>query len=279
QPTATASITGRPLTISATVTNKIYDGTNAATVALSDNGVSGDVLTPSYTEATFADKDIGTNKTVTVSGIALSGTDAANYAFNTTATAAADITPKALTISGITADGKVYDATAAATIHTGSAALVGVVGSEAVTLDVSSATGALANKTVGTAKTVSVSGATIGGADVGNYTLTQPTLTANITAATLTVSGITANSKVYDGDATATLNTASAALAGVISGDVVALSTASASGAFADKNVGTGKTVTVSGLTISGADSGNYSLMQPATTADINAKGLTVTGI
>src|SRR5204862_7648048 len=137
---------------------------------LSDNRLVGDFFTSSNSEATFADKDIGTNKTVTVSGIALSGTDAANYAFNTTATANADITPKALTISGIIADGKVYDATAATTIHTGSAALVGVVGSEAVTLDVSSAVGAFSDKTVATGKTVSVSGATIGGADVANYT-------------------------------------------------------------------------------------------------------------
>ncbi len=40
---------------------------------------------------------------------------------------------------------------------------------------------------------------------------------------------------------------------------------------FADDSVGTGKTVTVSGLTITGADSGNYTLTQPTTTADITA--------
>jgi len=37
--------------------------------------------------------------------------------------------------------------------------------------------------------------------------------------------------------------------------------------------------VTVSGLAISGTDAGNYSLTQPATTADITAKGLTVSGV
>jgi hypothetical protein len=35
----------------------------------------------------------------------------------------------------------------------------------------------------------------------------------------------------------------------------------------------------VSGLTLSGADAGNYTLTQPMTTATITAHGLTVTGI
>src|SRR6185369_3737207 len=69
----------------------------------------------------------------------------------------------------------------------------------------------------------------------------------------------------------------SAALAGVVSGDTVTLSTASAIGAFADKNVGTNKTVNVSALSLSGADAGNYSLTQPTTAASISKAGLTVT--
>jgi hypothetical protein len=44
------------------------------------------------------------------------------------------------------------------------------------------------------------------------------------------------------------------------------------------RNVGTGKTVTVSGLALSGADAGNYMLTQPVTTANITTKGLTVSG-
>ena len=40
---------------------------------------SGDVLTTSYTTATLADKNVGTGKAVSVSRIAISGTDAGNY--------------------------------------------------------------------------------------------------------------------------------------------------------------------------------------------------------
>src|SRR5204862_149397 len=106
-----------------------------------------------------------------------------------------------------------------------------------------------------------------------------PTTTADITGKALTVSGITASNKLYDGNTTATLNTTSAALVGIVSGDTVTLGTGSAAGAFVTAAVGTGKTVTVSGLTIGGASTGNYTLTPPTTTADITGKTLAVSGI
>src|SRR5262249_31408430 len=62
-----------------------------------------------------------------------------------------------------------------------------------------------------------------------------------------------------------------------VGGDNVSLVTGGASGVFADKNVGTGKTVTVSGLTLTGADAGNYVLLQPIVTANLTKAHLTVT--
>src|SRR5581483_5622984 len=94
----TANITTRTLTVSATGVNKVYDGTTNATVTLSDDRVAGDVLTASYTNASFADKNVGTNKTVSVSGISLSGTDSGNYTANTTAGTTADITAATLVV-------------------------------------------------------------------------------------------------------------------------------------------------------------------------------------
>src|SRR6266852_918644 len=84
-----------------------------------------------------------------------------------------------------------------------------------VTLNSASATANFASSTVGTAKTVTVSGLSLSGADAANYTLSQPSASADITAKALTVLGITASNKVYDGSTTATLNVGSAALAGV----------------------------------------------------------------
>src|SRR5437867_6747737 len=135
---------------------------------------------------------VGTGKAVSVSGIVVTSTDAANYTANTTATTSASITAKGLTVSGITANNKVYDGTTTATLNVASAALVGVASGDSVTLNTGSATGVFANANAGTAKSVTVSGLTISGADAGNYTLTQPATTADITAATLTPS-ITAN--------------------------------------------------------------------------------------
>ncbi|MEG2843737.1 MAG: YDG domain-containing protein, partial [Ruthenibacterium sp.] len=57
------------------------------------------------TAATFADKNVATSKTVTASGIVISGTDAKNYTVNASATAKADITAKALTADMIAAIG------------------------------------------------------------------------------------------------------------------------------------------------------------------------------
>ncbi len=83
--------------------NKVYDGTTAATVTLSDDRVSGDVLTTSYANASFADKNVGTAKAVSVSGISISGTDAGNYTVNMTASTTATITARPITV---TADAK-----------------------------------------------------------------------------------------------------------------------------------------------------------------------------
>src|SRR5439155_168325 len=69
----TADITARALAVSATGVNRVYDGSTNATVTLSDNRVAGDTLSTSYTSASFANKNVGTTKSVSVSGIAISG--------------------------------------------------------------------------------------------------------------------------------------------------------------------------------------------------------------
>src|SRR5258708_30623 len=95
----------------------------------------------------------------------------------------------------------------------------------------------------------------------------------------LTVGGVTASNKVYDGNATASLNTGSAAPVGVVSGDTVTLGTASAVGIFASKDVGSGISVAVSGLSISGAQAGDYNLTQPTTSANITKRGLDISAV
>ena len=121
---------------------------------------------------------------------------------------------------------------------------------------------------------MTVSGLTLDGTDLGNYTLTQPGTMINITALGLTVTGVTAVDRVYKGLTSVSLNTGSASLVGVISGDTVNLVTTGASGSVATKGIGTSKAVTVSGLTLDGTDSGNYTLTQPTTTVTYHGIGI-----
>src|SRR5204863_3247555 len=107
---------------------------------------------------------------------------------------------------------------------------------------------------VGTGKTLIPSGSVNDGNGGANYAVSLVNNTAGvINAKALTISGLTANNKIYDGTTSATLNTVSAVLNGVISGDDVTLNTVSATRTFSSKTVGAVKTVTVSGLTLSGA--------------------------
>ncbi|MBS1501310.1 MAG: hypothetical protein JST32_04565, partial [Bacteroidetes bacterium] len=184
------------------------------------------------------------------------------------ATSASTVNKAVLTITGLSANSKTYDRTTVATLS-GTATLNGIIGSDVVTLGgVPSATFAGANAGAGIA--VTVTGYTIGGANAGNYTLTQPTgLTATITAKTLTVSGAVASNKTYDGTTNATVT--GGVLAGVISPDVVSVSS---TGTFSSANAANGIAVTVN---LSGANAGNYTLTQPGITANITVASLTIT--
>jgi hypothetical protein len=280
QGTTTADITAKNLTINGvSVNDKTYDATGDATIDWSGAGLNGVVgsddvsIDHSASAAHFNNKNVGTSKPVTVTGAALSGTDAGNYTVSQPSGLSADITAKNLTISGAAANNRIYDSTDGATVDFTAASLNGVVSGDTVTIDHSGYLASFANKNVGTGKPVTVVGVVLGGADASNYTVSQPTgLTANITARDLTVSATGVN-KTYDGtaDATVTLSTDK------LSGDTV--SSAYSSASFEDKNVGNDKDVSVSGISISGADAGNYHLTNTtaSTKADITAGDLTVT--
>ncbi|WP_065306279.1 YDG domain-containing protein [Janthinobacterium psychrotolerans] len=219
----------------------------------------------------------GNGKTVKVEGIVLIGTDAGNYTLTSNAASTtADISRAAINaVTGITAGSKTYDGTTAATVNTSAAAFNGMVTGDSLN---ASASGTFANKNAATGKTVSVSGIALGGADAGNYTLASNTAstTADISRAAINgVTGIKAGSKVYDGTTAATVSTGSAVFAGMVAGDSLS---ASASGAFVDKNAAKGKTVNVSGIALSGFDAGNYTLVsnQARATANITPASLVV---
>ena len=145
--------------------------------------------------ATFDNKNVGTAKTVTVTGITLSGADAGNYTLNSTATTTADITARDRDRRSVTADNKVYDGTTAATRHP-----LAHRRRRRRRREPDSGTATFANKNVGTGKTV-----TRQRHQPERHRRRQlhaaarrATTTADITARALTVSA-TGNNKVYDG--------------------------------------------------------------------------------
>lgn len=277
QPELTADITAANLTVSGfTVADKVYDATTVASLsgAAAVIPLGSDVVSVvGIAEGNFEDKNVGTGKEVTVTGLTLSGADADNYILVQQTGLTADITPANLTVIGLTAINKEYDGNALATLA--GSAIVTPLENDVVSVD-GIAEGTFADSHIGTDKEVNVTGLTISGDDAGNYNLIQQTgLTADITVRALTISGALITSKIYDGNTEALIT--GAVLSGTVESEDVVLEN-STTGAFEDANAGSGKTV-ISEMTISGTDAGNYILEQPMLTGTIMPKPLTIEGI
>ena len=102
-------------------------------------------------------------------------------------------------------------------------------------------------------------------------------VTIKVNKKDVTITGLSAGSKVYDRSTGAT-PTGTAVIDGKVGSDDVTVTAGTAS--FDNENVGTDKTVTFTGYSLSGADAGNYNLKaQPASvTANIAAKDVKLTG-
>ncbi|PWU13392.1 MAG: hypothetical protein C5B50_19475 [Verrucomicrobia bacterium] len=314
QSAASATITAKALTMSglSVPASKIYNATTTAIVSGSPGSLqsaespgsgttsdgkpyTGDTVSTTGTATgTYNSKDVATASSVSFSGISLTGAQASDYALTQQSAASATITPKALTMSGLSVPAsKIYDATTTATVS-GTPALQSAesVGSGTTsdgkpytgdTVSITgTATGAYNSKDVTTASSVNFGGLSLTGAQSGDYSLTtQTAASATIAAKSLTVSGLIASNKVYDATTTAivggtaVLQSAEAPGTGTtndgkpFTGDSVSVGGAPA-GTFASANVATGIAVTVTGSTLSGAQATDYSVVQQTgLTADI----------
>ncbi|MDP2142718.1 MAG: YDG domain-containing protein [Gallionella sp.] len=259
------TVTPRTVTVTPTSNlTKVYNGQGGADPALTYANiaaqlVNGDTLTPTGALARAAVSNVG-NHAINLGSLA---TGSGNYTFALSPTTVNfSITPKALTMSGLSVPAsKVYDGTTTAVVS-GTPALLAAeavgTGSNAdgmpyqgdVVSFTGTAIGTYNSKNVATASTVSYGGLSLTGTQAGNYSLTmQADSAATITQKPLTVTAPTVN-KFYNGTTSATGNATVGALA---AGDAV---NAAAVLAFTNKHAGTGnKTVVASGLTIK--DGGN----------------------
>ena len=230
---------------SITASDKIYDGTAAAMFTCSLSGVvPGDVVNCTGGTATFADKNVGNNKTVTATGLTLAGADSPNYSLSTTtATDTANITPLAITVTAVT-DTKIYDGTSSSTgAPTPSIALApGDTVTWTQTFD---------TKHVGAGKTLTPAGTITDGNGGNNYTVTFVNDTTSvITARAITVTAVT-DTKAFDG-------TTSSAGVPTITGLIAVGDTPAFTQTFDTPLVGTGKTLTPAGSVNDGNLGANY---------------------
>ena len=271
----TFTIDQRTATLTWTDTSLPYNKTQQKPTATVGNLVTGDECTVTVT---VPDGDGITVGEYTATATVLSNK---NYELPTEKTQTFNIVQKDIIISGITAANKVYDKTTTATLGYTNVTFGGKADGDVLTI---TATGAFEDANAGEGKTVNISGLTLDGESIANYKLAetgqQTTATANITQRDVTViSGITAENKVYDGTTTATLVCSSAVIDGKLEGDK--LTVTAATGTFADKNVGEGKIVTITGFTMGGTSGGNYKAAdignQTSTTANITQRVATLT--
>jgi hypothetical protein len=240
----TSTINKASLTLTTSDVVKTYDGTTSATGSLQSFGlVSGDSVSGGSFAFTNRNAGIG-NKTVTTAGATINDGNSGNnyaviYANNTTSTI-----NKAILTLGTSNVIKTYDGNTSAA---GSLTSTGLVGGD----NVSGGAFAFTNKNAGTGKTVITSGVTVNDGNSGNnYAIAyaaNTSSTINKANLALTTSDVI---KTYDGNTSAAGTLASTGLA---AGDTLAGGTF----AFTDKNAGTGKTVTTSGVTVNDGNNGN----------------------
>ncbi|MBQ8196092.1 MAG: hypothetical protein IJZ47_12120 [Oscillospiraceae bacterium] len=249
--TATADITAKDITVkSATVSDKVYDGTTDATVTAVefDGVIDGDVVDYTATGA-FADKNAGEDKAVTGT-VTLKDTET-NYKltdgkFSTTA----DITEKGISVAEIKISDKTYDGTTKAIVE--SIKFEGVEEGIVITEDDYEITAVFDDKNAGEDKTVTVT-ITLKG-QLKDYALEESVITvkADIAKAKITIDSIISSDKLFDGKDDADI--ADVRFKGSVASDKI---TYTATGKFDSAEIGADKTVTAT-ITLTGDSAKNY---------------------
>ncbi len=236
---APVTITTKALTMSGlTSANKVYDGTTTAAVSGSPGSLENSISPGSGTDldgkpysddtvsltgtavGTFNDKNVADATTVIFSGVSLTGSDASNYTLTPHANASHSITPKPITISGITVNNRIYRSGTSLDYSTIDWNAIGLISGDDLSV---SATATFADENVADNIAVTLSNHSVYGADGGNYNVTHQTDggTANITPRTVKLIG----TKVYDG--TTNLDSSELTVSAGVSGESLTFSSVS----------------------------------------------------
>ena len=265
---------------------QIFEGPGTGT-SLDGKAYQGDVVSligsPS---GTYNSKDVLTASTVSFSNVVLTGAQSTNYTLTIQSPSNATITPKTLTMSGLSVtSSKVYDGNRTATVL-GSPVLQYIVPGAGTISDgkaylgdvvsfAGTALGTYNSKNVLEASYVNFSGLSLTGAQSTNYELAlQSNMAASISVKNLTVTGSITADKIYDGTLFASLS--GGQLQGVIAPDNVILNELAN---YVSKDVANNITINTSS-NLTGSDASNYNLIQPIVNArNITPKALTMFGL
>ena len=253
--------------------SRIYDG--STTASSSDLTLSNLVGTETLTlsgNGTLANANVATNKSVTLNTLSIAdgsnGGLAANYIL-AGGTHQLSVTQRVLNATGT----RLYDASTNA--NSSDLSLGNLVGSETLVL---SGVGTVADKNVATNKTISVG--TLNLADGGsgglaaNYTLSSGTHLLTINQKPVSITG----TRTYDAT-TSTLPT-DLTIGGIVGGETLSLT---GQGTIVDKNVGTGKTITLNTLSLNDGSNpthlaSNYTFTGGTHTFNITKAPLSISG-
>ena len=285
------SITAKEVTVTGiTATDRYYAKDNlevTLTGGTLTGVISGDTVTIDLTKAKgmMTNANVGTNKAVTVTGVALGGADKGNYKLKEQPTGVTVNITRAdagVIITGAPTSKTYGDADFTVTAANGVTETTGNNGKWTWTSSDSNILEIISGADTAT-PTIKVKKADANGATL---TVTYSSIThygtANVTIMVnpkdVTITGLSAVGKEYDRSTTANA-TGTAVINGKVGSDNVTVTAGTAS--FDNENVGTDKIVTFTGYSLSGADAGNYNLKaQPASvTANITAKEVTITSL
>lgn len=260
------------VTVTADNKSKIYGSANPALSVTITGGLAADAASGLFTGAPAIATVAAANSSVGDYAIAPSLgtlTPDFNYGFQFV-NGTLHIDPATVTASLAGTVRKSYDGGTAAPLSGVTYQLAGLLFGDSVTVT-GPATGRYDTSGAGTGKLVSVSGLSLQGAGSANYVLASSNTAAaigTIDPAILSVALTGAARKTYDGTTAAPLFGLSYRLAGLLPGDSVTL-VGPAAATFDSKNAGAGKSVTMTGLSLTGPDRANYLLASPNAAAAI----------
>ena len=281
---STGEVTVQPYTLTVDkgdiAVSKTYDGTTAVTAGKVTGKLGytdpsfDDGLSITYTNATFDNANVASASKVTFSGLKIEGTKAANYKLDVTSfNVVATISKALLTIKA--KDNTIIYGDAPA--ENGFTVVSGLCGNDTagVVTGVTYTYNYTQNGNVGS-YTITPAGGEAANYEVKTYE--SGTLTVNPKALTVTAGDLKVT-KTYDGtnNAGVAAENTKLGLDGVVNNDDVKVSYTTI-GAYADANVGSGKAVTISGLSLTGAKASNYTISaseQQITAGEITKADLT----